>query len=361
MSTIKRSKRQTPFVQIDKRPLQDKSLGWKAKGILAYLLSLPDDWQLYVDELKDHAKDGRDSTSGGLNELIKHGYVTRHKKRSEGGRFKGYGYTVYETPQNQPVEIKTPKTDKPQTEKPSAVNPKTDKPKSVNPQLLILNNTNKDNTNKKDDKQNLSIPAPKNPMIEFKKVLTYLTEKSGNKFRLGEKVKQSDKYVKITARLQDYTIGDLKAVIDVKCKEWKDKPEWKPRLVPATLFCKKHFGKYLDEAENDKQQPQNAPTPQDNHKLSERLEKSYLERVNSIHRKTNGRISYFTRSEFASWLKGGSNFEKWRNRGMLEIDIPKKIKSTINYLSTSTFAQGLRGDLNDHVEAAFQGKIKQIS
>ncbi|MHA2096658.1 MAG: hypothetical protein ACW98F_18740 [Candidatus Hodarchaeales archaeon] len=100
---------------------------------------------------------------------------------------------------------------------------------------------------------------------------------------------------------------------------------------------------------------------QDNHKLSDKYEPIYLDRVKAIYQKTNGRISYFTRAEFSSWLKGGKNFEKWRDRGLLEKDIPKKIKNTISYLATNTFAQQLRGNLQDFVEEAFKGKIKQIS
>ena len=76
MSKITRQKRNTPFVQIDKNALQDERLSWKAKGLLAYLLSLPDDWQIYINELKNHAKDGRDSTRTAMNELIKFGYIS---------------------------------------------------------------------------------------------------------------------------------------------------------------------------------------------------------------------------------------------------------------------------------------------
>jgi hypothetical protein len=93
MSKIKRVKRETPFVQIDKRALQDESLSWKAKGLLAYLLSLPDDWQIYINELKNHATDGRDSTATALKELISAGYITRNYAEREEGKFTGYGNT----------------------------------------------------------------------------------------------------------------------------------------------------------------------------------------------------------------------------------------------------------------------------
>jgi len=127
MSKITRLKRNTPFVQIDKTPLQDQTLSWKAKGLLAYLLSLPDDWQIYVNELTKHAKDGRDSTRTALNELIKSGYVSRNFSERKSGKFTGYDYFVSETPMSE--------------------QPKTENPKSVNPTILIKNKTNKENTN----------------------------------------------------------------------------------------------------------------------------------------------------------------------------------------------------------------------
>lgn len=99
MATIKRARRDTPFVQIDKTPLHDKELSWKAKGLLAYLLSLPDDWKIYQSELQNHATDGKDSTSSAIKELIEAGYMTREKAAKEDGKFTGYNYTVAEKPQ----------------------------------------------------------------------------------------------------------------------------------------------------------------------------------------------------------------------------------------------------------------------
>ena len=127
MSKITRLKRDTPFVQIDKSALQDDRLSWKAKGLLAYLLSLPDDWQIYINELKNHSRDGRDSTRTAMNELIKFGYIHRNFSERQSGQFTGYDYFV--------------------SEKPMSEEPKTENPKTVNPTLLIKNKNNKENTN----------------------------------------------------------------------------------------------------------------------------------------------------------------------------------------------------------------------
>lgn len=107
MSKIIRSKRNTPFVQIDKTGPEDKTLSWKAKGILAYILCKHDDWQIYISELSKNSKDGKDSTRTGINELIKAGYIVRKRIHDESGKFAGYDYQVYEKPINTTVFVKS--------------------------------------------------------------------------------------------------------------------------------------------------------------------------------------------------------------------------------------------------------------
>lgn len=85
-----------PYVMLNKIFLNDEKLSWKSKGILAYLLSLPDDWQIYSTEVVKHSKDGISSFTSGLKELMDNGYVSREQKRNERGHFIGYEYCVYE-------------------------------------------------------------------------------------------------------------------------------------------------------------------------------------------------------------------------------------------------------------------------
>lgn len=142
MSVIRRAKRDTHFVQMDKRALQDVKLSWKAKGILAYLLSLPDDWQIYLKELQLHSTDGKDSTTNGFDELIERKYVVRTKKRKiidgkKSGLFDGYDYVVSDTPIE--IDLTLPCEGNPITVKPTS-----GKPTSENPQLVIIEYTNKE-------------------------------------------------------------------------------------------------------------------------------------------------------------------------------------------------------------------------
>lgn len=97
MSNIVRIKKNSNFVVMDKTPLNDKRLSWKAKGIIAYMLSKPDDWTFYLDEVMTHSTDGERAFRSGLNELKEYGYVKREPIR-EGQRIVRWETVVYENP-----------------------------------------------------------------------------------------------------------------------------------------------------------------------------------------------------------------------------------------------------------------------
>ena len=86
-----------PFVMIDKRIFTDQKLSYRAKGVLGYLLSRPDNWVVNMVDVANQSTEGRDAVVTAVNELIKHGYVERIEHR-ENGRFKAYEYLVYEVP-----------------------------------------------------------------------------------------------------------------------------------------------------------------------------------------------------------------------------------------------------------------------
>lgn len=136
MATIRAIKVSGEFVIIHKGFLKDPNLSAKAKGVMAYILSLPDDWKIHIDELSTHFKDGRDSIRKAIKELQEAGYIERVRIRDENGKFKGWEYLLYED--------LTHKTEKPKSENPISV-----KPISENPTLLNNNITNNDLTNNK--------------------------------------------------------------------------------------------------------------------------------------------------------------------------------------------------------------------
>lgn len=90
--------KENPYVIVNKNFINDESISWKAKGILLYLLSKPDDWRVYETDIVKHSTDGRDSVRSAIRELIKAGYIMREKVRNEKGRIVGSNYVVFEVP-----------------------------------------------------------------------------------------------------------------------------------------------------------------------------------------------------------------------------------------------------------------------
>ena len=79
--------------------LEDDRLSFKAKGILAYLLSKPDNWKVIVGNLVKYSKDGKSAVYAGLKELKECGYYVKTPIRSEDGRrISRWESTVYELP-----------------------------------------------------------------------------------------------------------------------------------------------------------------------------------------------------------------------------------------------------------------------
>ncbi|HDR3303958.1 TPA: DnaD domain protein [Bacillus anthracis] len=105
------------YTTINNTGLKDKRLSWKAKGILAYILTLPDDWFFYREELSRHAKDGLDSLRAGMKELKEYGYLKRFPVRDDNNKIIKWETIIYEVPQNDPV------AEKPPVEKPPVENP----------------------------------------------------------------------------------------------------------------------------------------------------------------------------------------------------------------------------------------------
>lgn len=99
--------------------LRDTRLSWKARGILAYLLSQPPGWHCWIDHLVNSAPEGRDAVRTGLAELERHGYLRRWRTQDTRGHWTWHS-TVYDTPVDNPVgdpvDNCDPKSDYPTSE-----------------------------------------------------------------------------------------------------------------------------------------------------------------------------------------------------------------------------------------------------
>ena len=76
MSTFRVNKN-VNYTVMSNHHLQDKRLSLKAKGLLSYMLSLPDDWDYSLKGLTTGCRDGIDSVRSAVRELEASGYLRR--------------------------------------------------------------------------------------------------------------------------------------------------------------------------------------------------------------------------------------------------------------------------------------------
>lgn len=126
--------------------LRDKSLSLKAKGLLSFMLSLPEDWDYSLAGLCSICKEGKDAIRSTLKELKENNYLIIEKNKNDKGLFE-YTYIIYEEPQT----IEKNKENHPDTE-----NPYLDDPNLDNPTQINTNKQNIKKQNDKDDKENSS-------------------------------------------------------------------------------------------------------------------------------------------------------------------------------------------------------------
>lgn len=86
------------FTIISNKFLRNSEMSLKAKGLLAFLLSLPDEWECSISGFRNYASDGKGSIQTALNELEALGYLTREPNRGANGRYDGAIYNVFEEP-----------------------------------------------------------------------------------------------------------------------------------------------------------------------------------------------------------------------------------------------------------------------
>jgi hypothetical protein len=148
------TKRDNPFAQIDKRMLGDYRLSWRAKGILSYLLSKPDNWIVRSEEIQSRATEGRDAIRAAMKELAKFGYAELVNTKD------GREWLIREQSTKPCPEKPSLQNDNPCPEKPTP-----EKPTPENRPLVIKRNTNKDLSNKEpslfDDEVALTQPGKK--------------------------------------------------------------------------------------------------------------------------------------------------------------------------------------------------------
>jgi DnaD/phage-associated family protein len=141
-----------PYVMIDRRIIDNTGLSFKAKGILTYLLSRPDGWEVNLIDLANRGTDGIDAVKSGVKELKDAGYLRHSGTRKVDGQFGTVIWEVYEVPQvdnpltDTPTGAVSPQVEKPQVEKPQVEKPQVDNPRQVLKNLSIKELSNNSTT-----------------------------------------------------------------------------------------------------------------------------------------------------------------------------------------------------------------------
>ncbi|MCL2422260.1 MAG: helix-turn-helix domain-containing protein [Defluviitaleaceae bacterium] len=136
-----RTEKVKDYAVIAKHHLKNKNLSYKAKGLMTFMLSVPDDWDYSLYGLSTLSSDGIDGVRSGIRELEKHGYLTRRRIRDAGGKLGDIEYTVHEIPQpphnGDPMKSyrEPPIPNEPGLEKPILENPILVEPVSAKPIL----------------------------------------------------------------------------------------------------------------------------------------------------------------------------------------------------------------------------------
>lgn len=220
--SIFRVKKNANYVVMNRTALNDTRLSWKAKGIIAYMLSMPDDWTFYIEELTSHSSDGEKAFRSGLKELKDTGYVKREPVR-EGNRIVRWETVVSEIPLDNSLLADFVQVENVQVQ-------------SVHVQkegLLSI-----------DSKINIEDTIPFTDMdIPFFEIVKHLNDKTDSKYKHTSKKTKN----LIKARWNEgYTLEDFKTVIDKKSSEWLYDSKMIKFLRPETLFGNK-FESYLNQ------------------------------------------------------------------------------------------------------------------
>ena len=139
---IVRTKREHNYTIVSNKVYDKNQLSWQAMGLLGYLLTKPDNWQVVVSELVNATKNtkkptGREGVYNIINELKEKGFISV-VKNSDGST----DYTVYDEP------IQQLNHENPNQAEPNQAEPNQGKPNQAEPTLIntdiqqVLNNTN---------------------------------------------------------------------------------------------------------------------------------------------------------------------------------------------------------------------------
>jgi len=118
------------FTIMSNHHLRNTALSLKSKGLQSLMLSLPESWDYSLKGLAKICKDGVESIGTALQELERHGYLTRRQIRDGKGKYLDLEYTIHEIPVepdtlpvDNPADNSGPEPDMPNPDNPQPGNP----------------------------------------------------------------------------------------------------------------------------------------------------------------------------------------------------------------------------------------------
>ena len=260
MSKITRQKRKDNFTVVNNEILQNPGLSWAAKGMLVYLLHLPDEWQINIADLSNRSKNGRDGTASIIKELMNAGYVTRQRSLTESKKFAGYDYTVNDEPVNGKAvngisvngksvtsnnylnkELKEVRTN----EESRSEKMIKEEFEAVKEEYRNLPDLGTQEVLEKIKQIDAEIKAPELKIVS--EVIDYLNTqlKNSPKNSFKATTKETMQFVLARQKVDSWELEDFKLVIDFKISQWLNDEKMRHNLNPSTLFRGVHAEKYL--------------------------------------------------------------------------------------------------------------------
>lgn len=120
MNIVKREKSKN-YTTISNVFLRDKNLSIKAKGLLAVVMSLPEDWDFTINGICSVLKEGKTAIYSAIQELKDCGYCNVDICRNEKGIITGNDYTFREFPNEGNPYSEDPHSDFRHTENPTQI------------------------------------------------------------------------------------------------------------------------------------------------------------------------------------------------------------------------------------------------
>lgn len=257
---ILRTKRDTGYTIVSNEIANRTDMSLKAKGLLWYLLSKPDDWSFSMASLAKYAgSDGKDSVKAGVEELKRLGYLEIDDSPKVHGKFNGGVWTVREKPDRGGFTAAEKPQRKNRSGKPAPaiyIVTKTEEPttEEVTPYSPPEGDHAADAGRTQPDPSPANLPScggepstTDNPRAaQAREVATAFIDRLNAK--TGRRLRVTDDVMRMTrARLgEGYSLDDFLTVVDNKCAEWLG-TRMEVHLVAKTLLRKSHFDAYLNQ------------------------------------------------------------------------------------------------------------------